>query len=104
MIFDLFGGVIRSSVAKLSPESVLWRKPMRFSASNRSIVSRPAEDFVAVGDHARQIAGTQRGVVVGHAQGKHGIEQDAADGRLHEAAGLDAAVALDAGAPSAAAR
>ena len=40
MIFDLFGGVIRSSVAKLRPESVLWRKPMRFSVSNRSIVFR----------------------------------------------------------------
>ena len=40
MIFALFGGVIRSSVAKLKPESVLWRKPTRLSVSKRSIVFR----------------------------------------------------------------
>ena len=56
----------------------------------------PAEDFVAVGDHARQVAGAQRGVVVGHGRRQHRIEQHAADGGLHEPARLDAAVALDA--------
>ena len=68
MIFDLLGGVIRSSVANDRPLSVLWRKPMRFIVVQQVDRRAAAEDLVAVGDDAGQVAGAQRHVVERHAR------------------------------------
>ncbi len=54
----------------------------------------PAQELVAVGNHAGQVARTQRRVVVGHSGGQGRVEQRAADGGLHLSAGLHAAVPL----------
>ena len=71
MIFDLLGGVIRSSVAKLRPRERALAEADAVHVVQQVDRVPPAEDFVAVGDHAGQVAGRSGDVVEGHAFGQH---------------------------------